>query len=361
MRVLFLASYPHSCASTRFRATQFFPHLRREGIECHLSPFLPERVFRGFYSSQGTARKGVQLSLLTFKRIFDAVRSQRYDAVVVQREAMLIGPPLIEWLISHVARVPVVFDFDDAIWMQQPGSVWGSWVSHLKFPGKTAQIIRMADHIIGCSSYTRDYALQFRRPKDVTVIPTVVDAEQFKPVTDYAGKKELVVGWIGTHTTSKYLDDIAEPLRTCAREFPFTLKIVGAGREIGFDGVRVQNKAWKLKEEVADYQSIDIGLYPVRDDEWGRGKTGFKPMVYMACGVPCICSPVGGVTEFLSHDKNGLFASSTNEWITALSSLLRDRDLRERLGRAGRDTVESEYSLQVQAPRLGQVLRRVAQ
>ena len=361
MRALFFASYPHSCASTRFRATQYFPYLHREGIECHLSPFLPERVFRKFYSGKGIVRKGLQLSLLSFKRVFDALRAGRYDVVVVQREAMLMGPAITEWLTAHIARVPVVFDFDDAIWMQQPGSTWGAWSAHLKFPGKTAQIIRMADHVIGCNSYTRDYALQFRRPEDVTVIPTVVDAQQFKPDTDYAAKKELTVGWIGTHSTAKYLEEIAEPLRACAREFPFTLKLVGAGRDLNFDGVQVHNKTWKLNEEVADYQSLDIGLYPVKDDAWGKGKTGFKPVVYMACGVPCICAPVGGVTEFLQHNQNGLLASTPAEWQAALSSLLRDRDLRERLGRAGRHTVESEYSLQVQAPRLAQVLRQAAQ
>lgn len=359
MRALFLATYPISAAATRFRAFQFFPHLARSGIDCRLSPFLSEDEFRHLYVPRGAVRKGLRLLLRGVLRVAESARSGGYDVVVVQRAAMLYGPPLMEWLVSRVIGSPLVYDYDDAIWLSDASPVWGRWADLLKFPAKTRQIIHMARHIVACNAFTRDYALQFRDAHDVTVIPTVVDADVFCPAPRL-DQSQLVVGWIGTHSTARYLESIAEPLARVARRRRFRLKVVGAGRDIRIPGVEVENKPWRLEDEVSDYQSLDIGLYPVLDDAWGRGKTGFKPVVYLSCGVPCICSPVGGVTEFIEHGANGLFARTPAQWEAALDTLLGDAALRASLAAAGRHTVLAGYSLQVQAPRLAEVMLRTA-
>ncbi|MBI1737093.1 MAG: glycosyltransferase family 4 protein [Candidatus Rokubacteria bacterium] len=359
LRALFLASYPVRAASTRFRATQFFPALGSYDIECGLSPFLPDHVFADFYRKGRAARKALQLALLAARRLVEVARAGRWDVVVVQRESMLVGPPLVEWLLRRILRKPMVYDYDDAIWVSRPSPTWGSLAALAKFPAKTAAIVRMANHVIVCNDYTRDYALRFRRPGDVTVIPTVVDTNEFKP-RPRRNASTPVIGWIGTHSTAPYLETIRPVLESCARHHRFRLKIVGAGRDFAFHGIETENKPWRLEDEVADYQSLDIGLYPVEDDEWGRGKTGFKPVVYMACGVACVCSPVGGVTEFLVSGKNGLFASTPGDWEQAIDVLLSDRDMRHRLGAAGRETVVNEYSVQRQAPRLAHILHAVA-
>lgn len=355
--MLFLAPYPTTAASTRFRVTQFLPYLRSDGIECVLSPFLSERAFRELYDRRSMARKALQLLAMGIARLASTGRARKFDAVVVQRGAMLFGPPLVEWAVARLLRRPLVYDFDDAIWLSDAGPTWGSWAAKAKFPGKTAQIIRMARHVIVCNEFTRRYALR-HRSDDVTVIPTVVDDALYRPVDHPPSRSRPVVGWIGTHSTARYLELIRGPLEACGRRHDFTLRIVGAGRDFSLDGVQVENKAWRLEQEVSDYQSLDIGLYPVADDEWGKGKTGFKPVVYMSCGVPCISSPVGGVTGFVRHGTNGLFASSPAEWEQALEALLTDPGLRRRLGDAGRRTVEEQYSLRVHAPRLAAVLRR---
>lgn len=357
LRVLFLAPYPRHIASTRFRATQFFPFLEEHGVSCELAPQLSTSDLRMFYGRGTLAAKAVRVFASGLRQAIRVVSSRRFDAVVVQRGALLFGPPLIEGWVARVKRIPLVYDFDDAIWLN-PASSFG-WLARMaRSPWKVGQIARMARHVIVCNQYTRDHALRFAAPDSVTVIPTVVDADVFHPTQ--RASVPLTIGWIGTHSTAQYLTDIVGPLSETAGRFPFRLKIVGSGRDWRIPGVDVVAKQWSLAEEVADYQSIDIGLYPVADDEWGRGKTGFKPVVYMSSGAACIASPVGGVTEFLRHGVNGLLASSPSEWRDALTALLSDEALRRRLAEAGRRTVQEKYCLRVQAPRLLDVLERAA-
>jgi glycosyltransferase involved in cell wall biosynthesis len=276
--------------------------------------------------------------------------------VVVQRGALIFGPPILEWILARVARVPLVFDFDDAIWLQDPYSTWGRLATLTKWPSKVRDIVSMASQVVVCNAYTRDFALQVALPEAVTVIPTVVDADLFHPI-DKDGSALPTVGWIGTHSSAQYLAEIVEPIRQAAVGRRFRLKIVGSAREWMLPDVDVTAKPWSLATEVADYQSLDIGLYPVRDDEWGRGKTGFKPVVYMSSGVACIASPVGGVTEFLRDGVNGRLASRAEEWRDAIAELADGPTLRERLAAEGRRTVVDWYSLDKQAPRLLGVLQ----
>jgi glycosyltransferase involved in cell wall biosynthesis len=359
LRVLFLAPYPEQAASTRFRATQFFPYLREHGVHCDLSSLLTAEQFGTFYSRRGRVGKARSLLTGAIQQTLRTLTARHYDIVVVQRGALLFGPPVLEWLVAKTSGASLVFDFDDAIWLADPVSAWGWLARATKFPSKVAHIVRLASHVIVCNSYTRDYARQFKPADAVSVIPTVVDADIFAPAT----RRETgvpVVGWIGTHSTAQYLDAIIEPLRQVRAKHEFILKIVGSGRDWLVPGLDILAQPWTLETETNDYQSLDIGLYPVRDDEWGHGKTGFKPVVYMATGAACVASPVGGVLEFLRHGRNGFLASSRNEWRDSVSALLEDHGLRRRIASEARTTVTDWYCLRVQAPRLLSILERTA-
>lgn len=359
LRVLFLTSYPSEAASTRFRVTQYFRFLEEHDVSCQLASMLSSRTFADFYVRKGRLQKAWQVMAGAAAQALRAFSVKNFDVVVVQRGALLFGPPVLEWLVAVGRQRPLVFDIDDAIWVHDPVSSWGALARLTKFPSKVSQITKMAKHVIVCNEYTRDYALRHRAASAITLIPTVVDAEVFRPVSRSTNAAP-VVGWIGTHSTAEYLDDIIEPLREVGERNDFTLKIVGSSRQWHVPGVRVLAKPWSLAEEVADYQSLDIGLYPVRDGEWGGGKSGFKPVVYMSSGVACVASPVGGVTEFIQHQVNGLFASTNDEWCDSVRRLLEDGALRSRLAEAGRKTILDWYCLQIQAPRLLQVLQEAA-
>lgn len=360
MRALFLATYPRTAAATRFRFVQFFPFLQERGIDCTLSTFLSDDAFADLYRPERRVRTVLRGLGRGATRLGEAARARDYDVVIVQRNAMLYGPPLMEKLIAQVMRRPLVYDYDDAIWLQDHNPTWGVLARIARWPGRTASLIRMARHVVACNTYTREYALRFRKAEDVSVIPTVVDPAVYRPDPQPRPDGVPVVGWIGTHSTAKYLEDLRPAIEAAGARARFRLRIVGAGRPFTFRGVEVENKRWSLENEVMDYQGLDVGLYPVRDDEWGHGKTGFKPVVYMSCGAACVASPVGGVTEFIRHGSNGLFAATTSEWTEHIVRLVEDASFRQRLGTAGRETVLARYSVGVHAPTLASIIDSAA-
>ncbi len=356
MRVLFLASFPVQAACTRYRCTQYFDYLRQQGVECTLRPFLSPALFDTLYQRGDHLVKALQLSLSALRRLRDIAAASRFDVVFVQREAALFGPPFVEWLMTKVMKRPMVFDFDDAIFVPYVSPTYGRFATLLKFPQKTVTNIRLSRHVIAGNNYLADYAKKFNA--NVTVIPTVVDTSQWTPKYETRNTQHaLTIGWIGSPTTTQYLKPLLPVLDELSHRHTFTLKIVGASETFSLNGTPIQNERWQLDHEITDFQSLDIGVYPITEDEWSIGKSGFKAIQYMAAGVPCVASPVGVNKEIVQDGVNGFLAATPQEWKEKLSLLIEDAALRQRLGAAGRRTVEERYSLQVQAPRLLEVLR----
>ena len=201
------------------------------------------------------------------------------------------------------------------------------------------------------------------------VIPTVVDTERFRPLTkgdERAGVRledEMpVLGGVGTHSTFPYLESIFQALEQLAKAHRFRLKIVGAGkRDIKIQGVEIENLEWKLEREIEDFQSFDIGLYPINAalyaDKWAAGKSGFKAIQYMAVGVPYVATPIAASAEIGEVNVTHLFASTLDEWRDKLSTLLSDRAKRERMGQAGRSHALAHYTVPQQADKLAAALR----
>ena len=170
-----------------------------------------------------------------------------------------------------------------------------------------------------------------------------------------------MLGWIGSPTTAEYLDPLAGVFRRVAERHPFILRISGAGAPVVMPGVTVENERWSLEREIDLFRTCDIGVYPLKDDEWSRGKCGFKAIEFMACGVPVVASAVGVNREIIEDGVNGFLASTDEEWAGKLQRLISDPGLRRRLALAGRRTIEERYSLHVNAPKLAAVLRQVSE
>jgi glycosyltransferase involved in cell wall biosynthesis len=228
-----------------------------------------------------------------------------------------------------------------------------------------ATIIRCSDRVIAGNQYLASYARRFNQA--VTVIPTCVDTTKFVPspgafsTNGAAPPREPIVGWIGSPTTAPYVRTLGNVFRRVRREHPFALRVSGTGEPLDVPGVSTDNPMWTLDGEVELFNTCDVGVYPLLDDEWSRGKCGFKAIEFMACGVPVVAAAVGVNREIIEDGVNGFLASTEDEWVEKIGRLLTDRELRRRFGEAGRRTVEQRYSLAIHAPVLAATLREVVE
>ena len=354
--MLALSPVPEEGAGCRFRIVQYVPALQDAGIDVTISPFFTREFFRLVY------RKGHGLakSWMFLQRAIDRLRlvadRGRYDAIFIYREALPVGPAIIEALLARARGVAIVYDFDDAVFLPNTSEA-NRPIGLLKWPGKVRSIIRRSDVVIAGNEFLATYARRYN--DDVRVIPTVVDMTKFVPrgsgdvarvITPGAATFPPVVGWIGTPTTAPYLLSLRPVLQDLARRFSFVLRICGAGADVQMPGVTIENTPWTLDAEVGLFNTCDIGVYPLSDDEWARGKCGFKAIQFMACGVPVVAAPVGVNREIIGDGVNGLLAATPAEWVEKLGRLLADSALRARLGAAGRRTIEERYSLKTNAP-----------
>jgi glycosyltransferase involved in cell wall biosynthesis len=363
MKVLGLSSYPVEAACTRYRMEQFVGPLAERGITLTTRAFLDSQLFVQFYRRKAFIRTAIGLFKPALLRLRDLVTASRADVVMVQREAMVFGPPLVEWLATHALKRPMVLDLDDATYVSYTSPTYGSLGRRLKWFSKTDDLIRWAG-IVTCGNRSiAEYVAS--KGTAARVIPTVVDTEVFRPAAGRSKDTPVVLGWIGTHSTFPYLESIFPVLEELAKIHRFQLKVVGAGKDkIRIPGIEVENVPWKLEREIQDFQSIDIGLYPidaaVYSGNWAAGKSGFKAVQYMAVGVPYVATPVGGSAEIGEGGTTHFFASTNDEWRDALKELIVDSDKRKRMGAAGRRHVTEHYALPAQADKLAEALRDAA-
>lgn len=363
-QILALATYPKSVASTRFRLTQMIPYLEARGFDVRFEPFLDDEFLSTFYRSGQRLRKGAHLVARSLARLASAIATTDVDAVFIQREAALIGPPYTESILGQLKGLPIVFDFDDAIWELNPSrSAHPLAAKILKSPTKSWRTIRHASRVIAGSSYLANRARAVNR--SVEVVPTVVSSAQWTPLpcrTEGHFFEERVprIGWIGTHTTANQLELVEPALRRLRAEgYGFEVHVVGAGVGFELGSVEVEARPWSLATEIEEFQRIDIGLAPMFSGPVYEGKCGFKQLQYMAVGVPFISSLVGGARDFVVDGRVGLVANDAGDWYRHLKALLESRALRRDLTGNGLELVKRHYCLEVQGPRLARVFEGI--
>ncbi len=350
MNILFLVPYPEEGPSNRYRIEQYLPYLRQLGHYYWVRPFWNSRAYRILYKNGYYFKKAFYFFLGTLNRFIDILAVFKYDVVFIHRESYPFGPPFFEWLI-HKFKKPIIFDFDDAIFLQNFNPA-NRIYRFLKFSSKTKKIVNMSSAVIVANKFLEEYALRYN--SRVYIIPTSIDTEKFTIKKRDAGK--LVIGWIGSPTTSPYLNIIFDAMRKLSGRYDFVFKIVGAGKPVVIKGVNIQNCDWQLEREILDFQSIDIGVYPLPDTLWVRGKAAFKAIQYMSVGVPVVASPVGMAKEIIQDGVNGFLAGSDEEWVKKISILIEDRDLRARIGLEGRKTAEQKFSVKANVEILKHVI-----
>ncbi len=343
--MLALATNPVDGASTRFRVEQWRDHLRAEGVELQLEPFYPLSA-SGFVYQEGRALAKIRQFSEGAARRVDLLRKlpALADVLFVHREAFPLGWSV---LLNRIERFPgaIIYDYDDALFVpQRSGRGILEWVERVDTP---ARLMRISDVVLAGNPFLAEYARRFS--DRVILLPTCIDTDRFKPREHLQSQGRCTVGWIGSHSTAKYLQGLIPALERAAACVPFDLYVVGGPVPISAKGIGVVQAPWSLDREVEDFQRCDIGVYPLWTDEWSQGKSGFKAIQFMACGILVIASPVGVTRDIIQTGVNGLLSSTVEEWASTLVRLVSDLGFRMALGAAGRRTIERRYSVTTQA------------
>lgn len=346
LRMLLLAVHsPNRSPSQRFRIEEFLPWLRDRGIETDYAWALSNeaaRVFYGRVSAAQKARVSAAACAGQLSRSLPGLLRGAYDVVFVQREAFFLGGPWLERLAA--SRAPLLFDFDDAIWIHAVSAA-NRRFGFLKNTRKIPQLARMADTVLAGNEYLATWARQHN--SRVVVLPTTVDTERFAPASHQDdGKRPVVIGWTGSPSTLAHFDTVVPALLRVKQRLGdrVTFRVIGdpSYREprLGLVGER-----WSADTEVEDVGRFDVGLMPLPDDEWAKGKCGLKGLQYLSMGIPALLSPVGVNTEIITPGVDGFLPKTEGEWVDTLCALAEDPELRRRVGEAGRKTAVERYSV----------------
>lgn len=340
------AQAPGIQSSQRFRFEQYLGALRASGFEVHQHPFFDVSVGEILYKRGRVAAKIFGTLLGFFRRLILVFRSKRNEIYFIHREAAPIGPPIIESLLFLLGR-RVVYDFDDAIFVPRSMGA-NSAFSFLKWPSKTAFICRHADKVATCNPFLVNWASQFSSA--VFLLPTTVDLNYHVPKPG-APRQRVSVGWTGTWSTAPYLEIVRPALVRLQDELDFEF-IVICDTDPGFPELRnYRFIKWRLESEVDDLAQIDIGLMPVPDGTWEKGKVGFKAIQYGGIGIPSVVSSTGSGGEVVLDGKTGrVINNDAASWAEAIGELINNPDLRLRMGAAAREQIDLKYSVRANTP-----------
>ncbi|GAA4495749.1 glycosyltransferase family 4 protein [Hymenobacter ginsengisoli] len=284
------------------------------------------------------------------RRLGHLLAAPAYDFVFIHREAAPLGPPLFEWLLAKVLRKRIIYDFDDAIWLANTSEA-NKIAAGLKWHQKVANICGWAYKNSCGNTYLADYARQYN--PSAVVNPTTIDTVHLhNQVRDQLAPGPLVIGWTGTHSTLKYLLPIVPVLaRLEADGLNFEFRVISNQPPEFAQPLRsLRFMPWQKATEIPDLLSFHVGLMPLEDDPWAKGKCAFKALQYMALGIPALVSPVGMNTEVVQNDVNGYVCREPEEWYQYLRQLLTDAQHRQTLGHAARATIEQRYSVLANTP-----------
>lgn len=343
--VFFMVPYPYGKApSQRFRFEQYFSILEKNGFSYVVKSFYSDKTWVILHQEGYILSKMCRIIASFFIRFSQLFRLRKHDFVFLHREAAPIGPPIFEWIIVKILRKKVIYDFDDAIWLPNYSEA-NSFFQKLKYYGKVRSIIRWSYKVSTGNTYLAEYAKVINQ--NVTVNPTTIDSDNYHNPQLYSvnqAKNKTVIGWTGTLTTGKYLSFLTPILEKLAEEFDFEFHVIS--NEIPpFQLKNLHFIKWKKESEIEDLLKFDIGVMPLTDDKWAKGKCGFKALQYMSLGIPTIASPVGINTEIIDEGINGFLCTTEEEWYKALFYFLSDSQNREKMHVAAREKIISNYSV----------------
>lgn len=344
MKILVLTRYSKLGASSRFRFFQYFPFLESNGCELTVKPLLEDNYIKYLYEKTPAPYFEIVDSYL--KRVVMLLRKKDFDLIWLQQEAFPWIPSWIEKILIK-SNTPIIVDYDDAFFHRY--DLNSSRMIRLILGKKIDSVMNYANVVVAGNTYLAERAIK-SGCKDVRILPTVVNLNDYQ-VIEQSKRENFTIGWIGSPHTAKYLEMIKDPLKVISFENKIKIVLVGAG-QFSLNGINFERIDWKENFEANEIQKFDVGIMPLIDSPWERGKCGFKLIQYMASLKPVIASPVGVNKEIVINGVNGFLANDNEDWIKYFNILKDNFAMRKKMGFAGRKLVEEKYSLQVAAPRL---------
>jgi glycosyltransferase involved in cell wall biosynthesis len=343
MKVLVVCPFPQGVAAgQRLKYEQYFDHWRKNGYDVVVSSFMDVAMWSVVYKRGNYFRKILGTLRGYYRRIFDIFRIGRFDVVYVFMWVTPIGTRLFEKLFRHLAK-HLIFDVEDNVLIEK-GNEINPLVKIIKSSEKTAYLIKSADHVITSSPFLNDYCLKFNINKACTYISSSVDTDRFLPKNSYCNDNKVTIGWTGTFSSKIYLDLLRNVFLELNKRIDFKLRVIG-NFDYEFPEIDLDVIQWTSEYEVQDLQAIDIGVYPLVQDEWVLGKSGLKAIQYMAFGLPTVATNVGTSPMIIDHMKSGWLVNSDEEWIDALETLIRNPGIRQNMGESARVKIIQNYSI----------------
>lgn len=344
-KILVICPFPYGVAAgQRLKYEQYFDHWRENGFDITISPYMDIPMWKIVYTPGNYAAKIFGTLRGHLRRMRDIFRISEYDIVYVFMWVTPLGTSFFERLVRALSK-RLIYDIEDIVLKRKANEI-NPLIKILKGPGKAKYLIKTADHVITSSPFLNDYCLGINKRKACTYISSSVDTNRFLPLNRYSNDRKVTIGWTGTFSSKEYLDLLRNVFMNLSKRCDFRLRIIG-NFQYEFRGIDLEVRQWSKEKEIEDLQGIDIGVYPLAQDDWVLGKSGLKAIQYMALGLPTVATDIGTASRIIQQHKNGWVVRTDEEWVDALESLVKDADLRRKIGEAARATVLEKYSTHV--------------
>lgn len=342
MKIAFLFPYPlHEAASQRFRFEQYYDALTEAGIAFENFPFLDLKSWNRLYKPGNYILKFFDILKGLLKRKLLLFRLLPYDYVFIHREAAPLGPPIFEFIIAKVLRKKIIYDFDDAIWLENYSEA-NSNFSFLKWYSKAKSIMKWAYKNSCGNHYLCDFASQYS--KCVVYNPTTIDTINYHNKIKPEPLPVFTIGWTGSHSTNRYLEEMEDVFLSLEKKYQFKLLVI-SDKSPEMKIKSLEFIRWQKQTEIEDLLKMDVGIMPLKNDKWANGKCGFKALQYMSLGIPALVSPVGVNTKIVDDGVNGYICNNNEDWYNNIEKLINNRNLLISLSAETRKKIENHYSV----------------
>lgn len=342
-KILFIGQYPENISpGQRFRFELYKDVLLQNNFNIASQSFLDDHNFAINYKPGNFFSKFVVVIKGLGKRITLLQKVKEFDFIFIYREAAPVGFPLFEWIFTKLLRKKVIYDFDDAIWMPYEVTESNFFTKFFKNKSKVKKICQWA-YVVSCGN---DYLCNYARKYNSRVIynPTCVDTDNRYNILANHDVQRITIGWTGSFSTLNYLENLSPVLKKLQEKYEFDVKII-CNRVPDIPIKNVRYVPWTAENELTELVTCQIGLMPLTDEEWSKGKCGFKLIQYLALGIPAVSSAVGVNSSIIDNGINGFLCNNEEEWYVALEKMLTNATLRKKMAVEGRRKVIANFSL----------------